>query len=269
MDRRRLVVGADRTAAPACRRPNAGRPLFHRVANDFLREGVLRVKFPGQVFEIEPLREDGAIKQGYMKIVKTFFAALLILLGSSRPASANNLALSSGLLAAQDTVSHTIKVQFDISWDNSWRDAVNYDAAWVFIKYSKDSGISWAHATLKTAGVNPSGGAQGTGTALDIIVPADCKGAFLRRTENGSGPVTATGVKLVWDWNADGLTVADRVRIRVFAVEMVYVPAGAFYAGDYATATAALKKGSADTDPWQITSESAIAVTNAANGSSS
>jgi formylglycine-generating enzyme required for sulfatase activity len=43
---------------------------------------------------------------------------------------------------------------------------------------------------------------------------------------------------------------------------MVYVPQGAFYAGDNAASSAAFKQGSSDNDPWYIGSESAISVTN-------
>jgi len=52
--------------------------------------------------------------------------------------------------------------------------------------------------------------------------------------------------------------VNDTIDIRVFAMEMVYVPTGAFFAGDKATSTAAFRQGSSDTDPWYIGSESAI-----------
>ena len=39
---------------------------------------------------------------------------------------------------------------------------------------------------------------------------------------------------------------------------MLYVPTGAFFAGDNATSTASFRQGSSDTDPWYIGSESAI-----------
>jgi hypothetical protein len=112
---------------------------------------------------------------------------------------ANNIAVSNVTITGQSTSAQTCKVQFDISWNNSWRNAINYDAAWVFIKYSTDSGTTWAHATLKTAGTNPSGFSQGTGTGLDIVVPTDKKGAFLQRTSNGSGSVSTTSIQFVWD----------------------------------------------------------------------
>ena len=46
-------------------------------------------------------------------------------------------------------------VQFDISWDNSWRLTTapfNYDAVWVFVKYKMAGSTVWNHATLNTSG---------------------------------------------------------------------------------------------------------------------
>lgn len=148
---------------------------------------------------------------------------------------ANNIAVSNVTITGQSASAQTCKVQFDISWSNSWRNAINYDAAWVFIKYSTDSGATWAHATLKTAGTNPANFSQGIGTGLDIVVPTDKKGAFLQRTSNGSGSVSTTSIQFVWDWGADGLTTSSAARVKVFAIEMVYIPQGAFYAGSGGT----------------------------------
>jgi hypothetical protein len=38
-------------------------------------------------------------------------------------------------------------------------------------------------------------------------------------------------VRLVWDFSADGLSETNVVRIKVYAVEMVYIPPSSFYAG--------------------------------------
>jgi len=150
---------------------------------------------------------------------------------------ANNIAVSNVTITGQSTSASTCKVQFNISWDNSWRNAINYDAAWVFVKYSTDSGTTWSHATLKTAGTNPSGFSQGSGTGLDVVVPTDKKGAFLQRISNGSGSVSTTSIQFVWDWGTDGLSTSSTACVKVFAVEMVYIPQGAFYAGSGGTGT--------------------------------
>lgn len=158
-----------------------------------------------------------------------FFAA-------SPDAFANNLKIENVKLIDQNQSVKTINVQFDISWDNSWRDSQNFDASWVFVKYRANTSSGWKHATLKLAGNTPLGCSIGTGTPVEIIVPEDRKGAFIEQTNQAAGTVNTKSVKMVWDYKADGLedkavSSAD-MTVRVFGVEMVYIPKAAFYAGD-------------------------------------
>lgn len=173
---------------------------------------------------------------------------------------ANNLSVSGVSIASVSQAGGTAKAQFNISWDNSWRDATNYDAAWVFVKYSTDAGVTWNHATLKTSGTNPAGFSAGTGTALDIVVPADKKGAFLQRSLTGAGLVSTNTIQLVWDYSADGVSASATARVKVFAVEMVYIPQGAFYAGSGGAETSAFYSYPTTTNAYQIASENAITV---------
>ncbi|OIO79689.1 MAG: hypothetical protein AUJ89_04455 [Candidatus Omnitrophica bacterium CG1_02_43_210] len=188
----------------------------------------------------------------------TLCAAFLLLFICE--ASANNISVTNASITGQSTSAETCKVQFDISWENSWRHALNYDAAWVFIKYSTDSGATWSHATLKTSGTNPANFSQGAGTGLDIVVPTDLKGAFLERTSNGVGSVSTVSIQFVWDWGANGLSAGTTARVKVFAIEMVYIPESVFYAGDNASSTASLKQGSADSNPWYVNDSDAMAM---------
>lgn len=175
-------------------------------------------------------------------------------------AAANNIAVLNVSLENESLSQKTANVQFDISWDNSWRTVTNYDAAWVFIKYSTNAGLSWNHATLKTSGTNPMGFYQGTGTPLDIIVPMDKKGAFLQRFTAGSGSVSTSSIQFVWDYGADGVIDTSTVRVKVFAIEMVYIPAGAFYIGSGGTETSVFYTYPTTTNPYLINSEDAISV---------
>lgn len=50
--------------------------------------------------------------------------------------------------------------------------------------------------------------------------------------------------------------------MKVFGLEMVYIPQGSFYAGDNGTMEASFTKGSSDNRPWFIANEDAIEVTN-------
>jgi formylglycine-generating enzyme required for sulfatase activity len=170
---------------------------------------------------------------------------------------ANNLSVSSVSLGNVSLGQATATVQFNISWDNSWRTDTNYDAAWVFVKYSKDAGVSWNHATLKTSGTNPTGFSGGTGTALDIIVPLDKKGAFLQRTSNGSGSVSTSSIQFIWDYGTNGVIGTNTVRVKVFAIEMVYIPTGSFYVGSGGSETSAFYTYPTTTNAYLINSENA------------
>lgn len=145
---------------------------------------------------------------------------------------AYNLKVQNVTLTTPNASAGTVKIQFDISWSGSWRYANdNRDAVWVFAKYSTDSGSSWAHCTLKTAGTNPTGTSAGTLSTLDIIIPTDKKGAIIERSAEGVGDIDADSVQLTWDNSTDGVT-SGSARVQVFAIEMTYIPAEAFYIGD-------------------------------------
>jgi formylglycine-generating enzyme required for sulfatase activity len=205
-------------------------------------------------------------------------------------AGANYIAVSSISFGPQNTSSHYMPVTFNITWQNAWKDAVspmtasqNNDAAWVFIKYSLDGGVTWNHATLGPisggastgnawpgAGgtVNPnlfSGGTatlSGTGTNLDVIVPTDNKGAFVQIASgnSGSGTINSTGEQFLWNYGGTGGnsvsdTSAATASVQVMAIEMVYVPTGSFFVGDGTSTTVEGQfcQGTTTTAPFNIT----------------
>src|ERR1700733_10679231 len=82
---------------------------------------------------------------------------LLLLSGCSYFSYGNNIQVSNVTLTGQNVGSHFTLVQFDLSWDNSFRinaGAQNWDAAWVFVKFQITGGAGctasalWNHATL-------------------------------------------------------------------------------------------------------------------------
>lgn len=174
-----------------------------------------------------------------MKYIKIIYILSFFTFLFANPGSSNNVTFTNQDFGAQNTNAHTRIVQFDISWQNSWRDDENYDCPWVFLKYSTDGGITWHHCTLKTSGTNPDGFVQGSGIGLDIIVPSDKKGAFLRRSLAGEGTVNTTGIQIPWDYGADlgantaGDHLAAFAAVRLMATEMCYIPQGPFYMGDF------------------------------------
>ena len=175
------------------------------------------------------------------------FAALLALT-MVLPIYANNIQVTSVTVVPSGSYAY---VQFDLSWENSWKDGINWDAAWVFVKY-KPTGGDWAHATLDTSGHSVT---TYNGVAATITTPTDGKGAFLYRTNNAAtSSIDWDGVSLKWNYGTDGLQSSDTVTAKVFAIEMVSVPTGTFAAGSGGSESSAftlttINTGNATTDP--------------------
>jgi formylglycine-generating enzyme required for sulfatase activity len=189
-----------------------------------------------------------------MKTLLKKTVAALSLLVCANFSNANNIAVNNAKLINQTGT--TRDVRFDVSWDNSWRTSsnqLNWDAAWVFVKYRKNGGNSWLHATLATTGNTPASGST-------IDVPTDGKGAFVYRSADGSGSNAFNSGRVVWNSVADGVLSTDSVNICVFAVEMVYVPSGQYFLGTTGTETGKFYTAPTATTNYLVTSEAAITV---------
>jgi hypothetical protein len=151
-----------------------------------------------------------------------FFACLLSLFLYAGWANANNMLIQNVTTTGNNAAAKTIQVQFDMSWDNSWRDGINWDAAWVFIKFKDANGL-WQHAQL-----NQTGFANGSGTANTVKVTSDKVGCWVYRSALGSGTFNATSMQLQWNYGLSGLNDVTGLEVRVFSTEMVYVPEGEF-----------------------------------------
>ena len=154
--------------------------------------------------------------------LKKLLPLLFILFSFSFTAKANYMLIQNVTKVGNNPTNKTILIQFDISWQNSWRDSINWDAAWVFIKFKDANGL-WQHARLNLAGY-----LNGAGTSNTIKVGSDSVGAFVYRSALGSGNFNATSMQLQWNYGASGLTDVSALEVRVFATEMVYVPEGDF-----------------------------------------
>jgi hypothetical protein len=142
-------------------------------------------------------------------------------------AKANYMLVQNVTKLGNNPTNKTIQIQFDLSWQNSWRDDINWDAAWIFIKFKDANGL-WQHARINLAGF-----ANGAGTSNTIKVGSDSVGAFVYRSALGSGNFNATSMQLQWNYGASGLTDGSGLEVRVFATEMVYVPEGDFNVNSY------------------------------------
>lgn len=163
-----------------------------------------------------------------------FFASLFTLHPSL--SFANNLSISNVSLEDRDAGADTVVVQFNISWDNAWRNDTNHDAAWIFIKACEDNCAStgWEHADLLNPGLSPAGTSPGTANdpQIEILIPTDKTGAFIRPKSSHTGTINAADVRLTVDYSSFGAADTDQIQVKVFGIEMVYIPQGDFDIGD-------------------------------------
>lgn len=194
------------------------------------------------------------------KQIMLFFALLLAV-----QINANNISVSNVSLTGQNTTDKFWLVQFDISWENAWRVSStpsNHDAAWVFVKYRVASG-EWKHAWL-----NETGHTAPTGSRIDngLLTPGlvfnattnPGMGAFISSDATGLFPTfTKNAVQLRWNYGSNGVADDAWIDIQVFAIEMVYVPQGAFTVGTGGTETGSFTNGS-----WTAGNTIALSIAN-------
>ncbi len=167
------------------------------------------------------------------------FGVALLALTMVLPIYANNISVENVALTGQNAAQDYAYVQFDLSWDNSWKTATpnNHDAAWVFVKYRKQGETAWYHAYLSTTDVDHSVTTNNSVTPAFRVGTTDAKGmgVFIYRDGDDTGSIDWDGVKLKWMYAQNTNKVigdANRVNVKVFAIEMVYIPQGDFYVGD-------------------------------------
>ena len=206
---------------------------------------------------------------------------------------ANNIAVTNVSLAGQNVsagvnnAANFTYIEFDLSWDNSWRTSsspVNWDAAWVFVKYRTSGSSTWNHVKLAPSGHNSSG----TGTSYSVQVGLTDEsiahnastnpavGAFIYRSANGTGSFSASDIRLKWFYRDNGVGDNDIVDVDVYAIETVWVPDGSFWLGDNGNRGQGGNPAVLDysfykeTSPWtgfEVTSESAISTQSNGGGS--
>ncbi len=181
---------------------------------------------------------------------------------------ANNIQVTNVTLTDQNTTDHFAFVEFDISWENSWRvvgGPGNWDAAWVFVKYRIGAG-PWLQAWINDSGhIAPiestvEVGLLDPGASFNNMTNPGM-GVFIYRSGPGSGTIALTDIKLRWNYGDNGLSDNEQVDIKVFAIEHVFVPQGAFYLGSGGSEPGGffIVDGMGN-PPYQVQNESAINV---------
>lgn len=216
---------------------------------------------------------------------------LLLCWGLFAEVKANNIVVSNVRMTARDTsagvnnaANHTF-IRFNISWENSWRMLYatginNRDAAWVFVKFRANGG-AW-----QTAWLNQNGHVAGSWTGFSGAGPMQFEaglrdpelafnpasnpalGVFMFGTGFFMGTAGADSVQLRWNYGAQGIPDTSTIELRVYALEMAYVPTGGFWVGTGGTERGSFTDGSwssGATVPLRIGSEAALTIGAAAN----
>src|SRR5687768_9284373 len=178
----------------------------------------------------------------------------------------NNIQVSNVSLTGQNTSEDFTMVEFDISWENSWRvigGPNNWDAAWIFIKYRIGAG-PWLHAWLNDLGHTSCGGTIistglfNTSEAFDTLSnPA--LGIFLYRDGAGNGTLSCENVQIRWNYGVNMVSDDAQIDVKVFAIEHVYVPTGSFKIGSGGIESGAFYSYPGPA-PYSIINEGAITI---------
>ena len=176
---------------------------------------------------------------------------------------ASDLAIESVEWIRDNAYNH-YKVKFTLTWNNSWNNNRNHDAAWIFIKYAAPSyrQAAFRHAKLMNKGhqllhnhipksPSPAFEVAGDGTGIFIYPSSDYRGSLQWTIE------LALDTSILSDPNFN----PNERLIEVFGIEMVHIPEGAFTLGDPDTAAYrnyALFKSDDNGRPaglWMVSSE--------------
>ncbi len=184
-------------------------------------------------------------------------------------ATAHNLRVANVDMRNQDVGGKKVAIEFDLSWDNSWRNDLNHDAAWVFVKFRAPGSNDWQHAYLSTqaADHHADGGLIEVGTTA--IGGTDYGiGVFVSSASAQTGSVSYARTRLLWDYGTSGYAFSrgEPIDLAVQAIEMVYVAEGSFNLGsggnEGSSFTDGIWPGAGGTIPFAITNEAALTITN-------
>lgn len=164
---------------------------------------------------------------------------------------ANNVKVSDPVLNADQLSASNFLVTMTctVSWDNSWRDAYNYDAVYLFFKFKKraDASAIWGHVYLDRSGVRLESLDNTAGeveydywlSPLETENVNKYTGIYIFRKREGAGK-DSVAVKICWNIKTqnsvlditDFLSAKKNVLVSAHAIEMVYIPGGPYRIGD-------------------------------------
>lgn len=180
------------------------------------------------------------------EITAVLFAVTLCYLAGISPVYANNVQVTDITMTDENLETGTLKINFKLSQENPFgelKDAGNNyytDYIWVFIKYTTlplNNNYDYMHATLTPfSGVTGVSGSSVGSYSTSYVsnnpysntygegVTGDGKGAFIKASR-----ATGQTFSVLWKFIDDEVKPDAQVKIKVFAIEMVFIPKGAFF----------------------------------------
>ncbi len=152
-----------------------------------------------------------------LKIITTLIIAI-----SSLQIMASNLRVSDAKFSDDSS-----SVSVDISWDNAWKNQRNHDAVWLFAK--ADRGKQEMHHWKLNAG---DLSITSSNTDINLEVATDQVGAFLSIRNEYRGNISLTLKLSLRNNDLNEVPLKDIRSIRIFGIEMVYIPEGGFTLGE-------------------------------------
>jgi hypothetical protein len=173
-------------------------------------------------------------------------AIITIILATAYTGHANGLCVENVQLNRNN---NKLIVSFDLSWNNSWNNkhTKNHDGVWIFAKYRLDDGDwmpiyfdEFGHTIREKNFPTRSQFELGYSNARDYSgenITREIVGLFIYHTIDTTGyTANFENTQLVFDIEKHGIIDENVVAIRVFGIEMVYVPTSEFDIGDNASA---------------------------------
>ncbi|MDP4267151.1 MAG: SUMF1/EgtB/PvdO family nonheme iron enzyme [Bacteroidota bacterium] len=187
-----------------------------------------------------------------------------------------SLAYSNGLDISNISIDQTNStVSFVVNWQNSWNYTTgqpqNFDAVWIFVKFRDCSVGTAAQFTHGLVSTTISDHSLSTGVPILQFVNSDGvlntidavpnnTGVLLKRITTGffSNPISETIKLKITNLPAPGTTLD----LRVFGIEMVYIPQESFYLGDNNTSNNQFRTSNVNNSPIYINGETGYSVYN-------
>ena len=165
---------------------------------------------------------------------KTFAALLIPLALTAQPShlAGQSAAVTLGRVALDglDAEAKTVPLELSAVWADPSRDGERYDALWVFAKFEREPGV-WGDLRLRSGSARV--GDDSPLAVREVLHPSGyARGLVLYRGARGAGP-TSVAVTADWDFGASYFDrPTDSTDVRVYGVELVHVPPGAFALGE-------------------------------------